>query len=543
MSIKTYIIIIISTQLFQIIKSISFQLETAKLNITSIRKLYSPSSIYGNPDKLNYYYTYLYIGEKEKKQSYILDTGSSVTTSPCNLCENCGKHENGLYEINKENIIKCNDEKCSLVKNICNNNDDDCDFSISYSEGSTIKGKFIYEKIKIGDKYKKDNYFYFPIGCTNSENHLFKSQFADGIMGLQKSEKSFPSILYKLKIIPKNLFSLCLGNNGGYFSVGEILNEAHYNNNNITYLKLYHDGFYKVNLINVKINDKIIEVSENDNLINSHNSIIDSGTTISYFPNEIGELIYKEIKNICDKSKSCGKVKRDEELGDCYYFKNNKDLEFVLDNIMPNISFNINGEYDFIWEPRNYYFNISTKRQKGFCLGFNIEDTNKFTFGSTWMQNYDFIFDISESKVGIVKSNCNYLSNINNTHIENKNENNNDNENNNQNKTINKYMNLTKDNENNFLYDILFENEYSIFILIILLLILLLLFAVIYRIKNRENNLFNNSKMNDYSKAEIDMINGNINTLEIVSNNVPAINTIEIPVKGKKVDLIDNLNI
>ena len=50
-------------------------------------------------------------------------------------------------------------------------------------------------------------------------------------MGLQKSDKSFPSILYKLNIINKNIFSLCLAEEGGYFTVGEILSEAHLNNN------------------------------------------------------------------------------------------------------------------------------------------------------------------------------------------------------------------------------------------------------------------------------------------------------------------------
>ena len=539
MSIKIHLIIIITTQLLKIIKSISFQLETTKLSITSLRKLYSPSSIYGNAYNLNYYYAYLYIGEKEHKQSYILDTGSSVTTSPCNLCENCGTHENGLYEINKDNIIKCNDKKCSLVKHLCMNENDDCDFSISYYEGSTIKGKFIYEKIKFGDKYKTDNFFYFPIGCTNSENHLFKSQFADGIMGLQNTENSFSSVLYNLKIIPKNIFSLCLAKEGGYFSIGEMLNEAHYNN--ITYVTLYDNGFYKINIINIKINDKVIAINKKKNSFDNYSSIIDSGSTISYFPNEIGNEIYKEIKNICDKSKKCGKLKKDEELGDCYYFSNNNDLEYALDNIMPNISFNINEEYNYIWEPRNYYFNVSNKRQKGFCLGFNSEDTSKFTFGSTWMQNYDFIFDISESKVGIVKSNCNYLSNSNNTDIENKNDS--ENQKDNQNNTINKYINITNDDNNNNLKDILFKNEHFIITIIIILFILLILFVVIYRIKNRENDLFVNSKINEYSKAEIDMIKGNFNTLEIMSNNVPAINTINIPVKEKKVDLIDDIKI
>ena len=102
-------------------------------------------------------------------------------------------------------------------------------------------------------------------------------------------------------------------------------------------------------------------------------------------------------------------------------------------------------------------------------------------------------------------------------------------------------MNITNDNEKNNIIDIFFKNEYLIFIII--LFILLILIVVIYRMKNGENDLFVNSKKNEYSKAEIDMIKGNFNTLEIMSNNVPAINTIDIPVKGKKVDLIDDLNI
>ena len=87
----------------------------------SLRSL-SISSSYGNSHDLNYYYTYLYLGSPPKKQSYILDTGSSITTSPCSLCTTCGKHKNGLYQISNDQIIKCSNNFCSYVNSKCSLN-------------------------------------------------------------------------------------------------------------------------------------------------------------------------------------------------------------------------------------------------------------------------------------------------------------------------------------------------------------------------------------------------------------------------------------
>ena len=48
-------------------------------------------NVYGDSSDLNYYYATLYLGKKKIPQTYILDTGSPTTTSPCNKCESCGK--------------------------------------------------------------------------------------------------------------------------------------------------------------------------------------------------------------------------------------------------------------------------------------------------------------------------------------------------------------------------------------------------------------------------------------------------------------------
>ena len=77
----------------------------------------SQINILGNSSDINYYFTYLYLGESKQKQSYIIDTGSSITTSPCKpYCNNCGKHENNYYEINENQILNCDSSECKFKK-------------------------------------------------------------------------------------------------------------------------------------------------------------------------------------------------------------------------------------------------------------------------------------------------------------------------------------------------------------------------------------------------------------------------------------------
>ena len=93
--------------------------------------------------------SFLLDNKKYQLLEYILDTGSSVTTSPCSLCTNCGRHQNGLYEVIQDNILRCDMEKCNYVSNTCGGMlNKDCEFSVSYSEGSSISGKYINQLIR-----------------------------------------------------------------------------------------------------------------------------------------------------------------------------------------------------------------------------------------------------------------------------------------------------------------------------------------------------------------------------------------------------------
>ena len=361
---------------------------------------------YGNSYDLNYYYATLYLGPKKTPQTYILDTGSPTTTSPCSKCTSCGKHINKPYELDNASILKCNSNFCDSVQsNTCT--DHQCAFSISYSEGSTIAGIFTMQEIYFEQINKNPNItnqsFLIPIGCTTKETHLFKTQLADGIMGLNNGDKSFVTLLYKNKIISKHLFSICLGQDDGYFSIGDI--ETSHHKTDIEYIPIINGekNFY-INIQQIKIGEKIIK--------NEYRGFIDSGTTISYFPNQIYNVLMDEFKSVCGKiGKKCGVFKDVSGLGYCGFFNSIEEKEKALNEYWPNITFYFEG-HTYILTANDYNYDYNDN-QIGACLGFEGEYASKITLGGTFMHGHDIIFDKGNQKIGFAVADCNGINNNN----------------------------------------------------------------------------------------------------------------------------------
>lgn len=387
--------------------SLVFDLGVIKTkNSLGLRNLITESTVYGSSHDLNYYYANLYLGDPPQKQAYILDTGSSITTSPCKpYCEKCGKHLNSYYTVKKPaSTLPCEAKECSMVTSTCSNSN--CSFSISYSEGSSLKGVYIKELVRFGDDYRNDKGNFLPIGCTISENNLFYTQLADGIMGLSNSDRAFPTMLFKEGIITENIFSLCLSTKGGYFSLGEI-NKKFHKEDTIKYIKVNSSGFYNVKLKSITISSKVFTYE-------NKGGIIDSGTTISYFPTAIADNIINTFKEHCktvesEKNISCGKLSIQSDVGPCFEFKSNEAMKNAIENAWPSVEFLLEDNLNFVWEPKHYFFNYteedSPKKYMG-CLGFASSSSQRITFGSTWMHGHDIIFDRSASRIGFVAADC-----------------------------------------------------------------------------------------------------------------------------------------
>jgi hypothetical protein len=91
--------------------------------------------IFGNTSSLNYYYVNINVGTPSKTQSLIIDTGSFITTLPCQpYCQECGTHLNSYYNITASSTseeITCSYSECSTLTNSrCQNHK--CIFSSVY---------------------------------------------------------------------------------------------------------------------------------------------------------------------------------------------------------------------------------------------------------------------------------------------------------------------------------------------------------------------------------------------------------------------------
>lgn len=184
--------------------------------------------VYGNTAHLGYYYVNLWVGTPPVKQTVIIDTGSRLTAFPCTGCTDCGRHMDSYFDFEKSNtshVIGCDENiPCSSCKN------SECGYSQSYAEGSSISGILVEDYIMFGDDYLHSERVKFVFGCHTRETNLFRTQLADGIMGLAFEKNRIPTlvdVLYKEKDISTDVFALCFGLYDGYMTIGGYNSSLH----------------------------------------------------------------------------------------------------------------------------------------------------------------------------------------------------------------------------------------------------------------------------------------------------------------------------
>ena len=496
------------------LKKISTRLKSlhrSHRNLSPENDSYFLEQAYGDSAVLNYYYATLYFGPKKTPQTLILDTGSPTTTSPCSVCTSCGKHINKPYEFTDESrLIKCHTDDCNSLSSSCRNNR--CSFSISYLEGSRLEGFFNFQDVYFENINNSpiitNKFFTIPIGCTTTETHLFATQLADGIMGLNNSGKSFVSMLYKNKVISKELFTICFGQNDGYFSIGEI--DTKYHKSKISYVpQISGLTNYYIKINNMKVGSDTISTY-------NYNVFIDSGTTITYFPRQIFDSIMTSFNKYC-KNK-CGKFENVDSIGYCGMFKSKEDRAKALNKYWPNIVLVLEG-YDYILSPNDYFFEYNENNKIAACIGFEGEGASKITLGGTFMHGHDIIFDRDNLRIGFAEADCNRGSTIKknisingNNYSENKN-----NDSFNKNIEGENKINLRKFNKN-LLIGIIIVSSVLVICLIILAIFLIKrkygIKAYNPQVDESANNNNNNKKNNINNKLEIKNQNtGTINNV------------------------------
>ena len=156
-------------------------------------------------------YSYLRVGTPMQKFAVILDTGSSITSIPCKGCSACGTHMDPAFDAALSSTSR----------------DTGKPFSQSYLEGSSLGGTYIEDVVCLGDGCKDVEQVQFTFGCATRMTNMFRTQKADGIIGLDMSKRSLLHVLAEVHKLDADIFSLCFGRQGGFLSVGGI-SDAHH---------------------------------------------------------------------------------------------------------------------------------------------------------------------------------------------------------------------------------------------------------------------------------------------------------------------------
>ena len=214
-------------------------LQEARLSARSgrRRRLMLTERLSGDLANLGYFSTELRIGTPAQRFNVIVDTGSSVTAVPCAGCTRCGSHANDRFDPSLSLTFRhltCRSPRAACRH--CEASTDRCAYSVAYQEGSSYKGYLARDVVHFGaasppaeastiprgasqrraraSRHRANTSapaasavparcvaLDFAFGCSTEETGLFRSQRADGIMGLASSralDAPTPTILEAL---------------------------------------------------------------------------------------------------------------------------------------------------------------------------------------------------------------------------------------------------------------------------------------------------------------------------------------------------------
>ncbi|CAL1146693.1 unnamed protein product [Cladocopium goreaui] len=340
--------------------------------------------LYGNVYDYAYYFLDLSVGTPPQRVSVIVDTGSSITAFPCQTCRGCGSHIDPLYDITKSSTARWHQCGQDCKASSCKSNH--CTYHQGYTEGSSIGGWWFEDVVRLGDLFQHNPQMRAALGCHQEETRLFYTQKANGIMGIRQPPTGDPTLLQQLlrdrEHINADVFSMCIAESGGHLAVGGP--NTSYHRGEVKHLKMrLSGGFFNVQLTELSIAGSIAT--------DFRNTIIDSGTTWTYFGSRPYQTIRKGIEDFCGTHQSCGSLS-----GSCWHVSDLKgfpDMEMNFEGVKVN------------WVPRAYLH--KGKGSQRWCYSFQDDGPGASTvLGASWMMHQDVIFDMPQQMVGVVPAEC-----------------------------------------------------------------------------------------------------------------------------------------
>ena len=430
------------------------------------------------------HYVDLWVGTPPQRQTAIVDTGSGITAFPCSLCSNCGYDhhtDSAFVETNSSTFRPVACDKCSLGP--CGSLghgglDDICIINMRYEEGSSWKAYESWDlayvggphneglsghdptieedanfevevaaKINGSDPFNADS-FRFPLsfGCQSMISGLFKTQLADGIVGMEWNESAIWSQMYVNGVIQKQAFSLCYleqpsatrnGNGSGALTLGGYDQRLH--DTPLVWAENVRDqrGFYVVEVRQVYLRanggesaaiqegERVINTKMDQRVLNDGHIIVDSGTTNTYLKKKVrpqfaaawkeatGQELPPPEATIAlfspDQLKTLPTILFQLRVADVI---DPGDAQAIDDEHIPGLAASIdpaNPRDVLVALPAGHYLTpIDTEGNYEFRIHFTEANLGGGVIGANILVGHDVAFDLDNNRLGFAESRCDY---------------------------------------------------------------------------------------------------------------------------------------
>jgi len=379
------------------------------------RRRNSTMALHGAVKDFGYFYSTIYLGNPPRKFSVIVDTGSTMTYVPCSTCgKHCGPNHQDQHTFDPADSltsksISCHSEDCKCGSPICSCSEkEECMYTRSYAEQSSSSGILLEDIMHIHDGGRGVPVMF---GCETRETGAIYKQRADGMLGLGNSKDSLIQQLFRANVI-ENQFSLCFGlvEGDGVLLLGEspALLDV-----NLSYTPLVdsptNGNYYTLQMESIQVDDNNLEI-ESSTFTSGYSTVLDSGTTFTYFPTEMYRLFTETISSYVVGRGLFSVPGPDPQFQDVCFggAPLHSDLE-GLRRVFPTVRMRFKGDIELDLAPLQYLF-IHTFESGKYCLAVFDNGNSGILLGGITFRNILVQYDLVNKRIGFGHASCKDLS-------------------------------------------------------------------------------------------------------------------------------------